>query len=368
MNLQNNPLFQPIQIGALELPNRIVMAPMTRSLSPGNVAHPEVASYYQRRAAGGAGLIITEGTCIGHPAANGYPDVPYIYGEQSLAGWRQVVDAVHDAGGKIAPQLWHVGGVRRPGTEPDPDVPGFGPSGLARPGKKTGHEMTSRDIDDVIAAFARAARDSQRAGFDAIEIHGAHGYLIDQFFWPGTNLRSDAYGKNKSRFAIEIITAIRAEIAADMPLILRWSQWKMQDYTARLAATPQALEVFLNPLCDAGVDIFHCSQRRFWDAEFDGSDLNLAGWVKKITGKPTITVGSIGLDADFIDEKNRGFSDAQPASLDALIARMGADEFDLAAVGRAMISNPDWANLIRDDKADKLKPFNKADLASLTDD
>ncbi len=341
------------------------MAPMTRSLSPGNIAHAEVARYYQQRAAGGTGLIITEGTCVGHVAANGYPDVPYIYGEDALAGWQQVVDAVHAVGGRIAPQLWHVGAVRRPGTEPDPQVPGFGPSGCARPGKKTGHEMTHRDIDDVVQAFATAAKDAQAIGFDAIEIHGAHGYLIDQFFWPGTNLRDDGYGEKKSRFAIEIIRAIRAEIAADMPLILRWSQWKMQDYNAKLADTPAQLETFLSPLAEAGVDVFHCSQRRFWEPEFEGSELNLAGWVKKLTDKPTITVGSIGLDTGFVDEAKRGFSNAQPAGLDELLARLSAGEFDLAAVGRAMISNPEWSNLIRDGHSESLRPFDKADLTTL---
>lgn len=341
------------------------MAPMTRSMSPGNIPHDGVAEYYRRRASGGTGLIITEGTCVGHKAANGYPDVPYFYGEQSLTGWQKVVQAVHAAGGKIAPQLWHVGAVRRPGTEPDPQVPGYGPSGLSRPGKKTGHAMTTGDIDDVIEAFATAAREAQRVGFDAIEIHGAHGYLIDQFFWPGTNQRNDRYGAEKSSFALEIIRAIRAEIAADLPLILRWSQWKMQDYQAKLADTPQQLEAFLAPLADAGVDIFHCSQRRFWEAEFADSSLNLAGWARKLTGKPTITVGSIGLDTDFIDETQKGFTDAATAGLDDLLARMDAQEFDLAAVGRAMISNPDWANKTRAGQTDKLQPFDKSALREL---
>ena len=360
-----NTLFEPARIGSLEVANRIVMAPMTRSMSPGNIAHEKVARYYRQRAAGGTGLIITEGTCVDHPAANGYPDVPYFYGEKALAGWKKVVEAVHAEGGKIAPQLWHVGGVRRPGTEPDPTVPGYGPSGLSRPGKQTGHEMTTSDIDDVVSAFAVAARHAQDIGFDAIEIHGAHGYLIDQFFWPGTNLRSDAYGIDKSKFAIEIVRAIRGEVSADLPVILRWSQWKMQDYTAKLAETPKQLEEFLAPLVDAGVDVFHCSQRRFWEAEFEESDLNLAGWVKKLTGRPTITVGSIGLDDDFINEKARGFSDAKTAGLDALHKRMDAGEFDLAAVGRAMISNPDWANRMRENNPESLKPFDKKDLASL---
>ncbi|MEK9712708.1 MAG: 12-oxophytodienoate reductase, partial [Thalassolituus sp.] len=182
-------LFQPITLGNLELSNRIVMAPMTRTYSPGNVPNDLNVAYYARRAENEVGLIITEGTCIGHKAANGYPRVPFIYGEEALAGWKKVVDAVHAKGGKIAPQLWHVGAVRKEGTEPDPSVPGYSPSGLFKPGKETGVAMTQDDIKEVVDAFAQAAEDSKRIGFDASEVHGAPGYRVDQFFWDGTNIR-----------------------------------------------------------------------------------------------------------------------------------------------------------------------------------
>lgn len=342
---QLDALFKPFTLGPLSLANRIVMAPMTRQFSPGNVPNDLVVNYYQRRAEGGVGLIITEGTCIGHKAASGYDNVPYFYGEKALAGWKKVVDAVHDAGGKIMPQLWHVGAVRREGMEPDPSVPGFGPSGLVAPGKKKCHEMTQADIDEVIAAYAQAAKDAMALGFDGVEIHGAHGYLIDQFFWAGLNERTDSYGGDlvaRTRFAQEIIRAVRAATAPDFPIVFRFSQWKMQDYTARLAETPEELAAFLAPLSDAGVDIFHCSTRRFWETEFEGSELNLAGWTRKLTGKPAITVGSVGLDKAFVDEEKKGFSGGQPASLDRLLEKLNNNEFDLVAVGRALISNPDW--------------------------
>jgi 2,4-dienoyl-CoA reductase-like NADH-dependent reductase (Old Yellow Enzyme family) len=362
-------LFSPFTLGNMSLSNRVLMAPMTRSMSPGNVPNDDVVEYYRQRAAGGVGLIITEGTCVGHKAASGYPNVPFCAGEEALAGWEKVIDAVHAEGGKIAPQLWHVGGIRKPGVEPGGDLPGYSPSGMAFPGKVTGHAMSKADIDEAVESFVQAAVDAERIGFDAIEIHGAHGYLLDQFFWEGTNHRDDEYGgslENRVRFAVEIVKGIRAKVSADFPIIFRFSQWKQQDYAARLCQTSDELSVFLQYLVDAGVDIFHCSTRRFWEAEFEGSDLNLAGWTKKITGKPTITVGSVSLNADFLPEGgDKAFKDAEIASLDNLEQRLNADEFDLVAVGRALIANADWANKVKNDQLSDLTPFDKSMLMSL---
>src|SRR5690606_23917727 len=208
------------------------------------------------------------------------------------------------------------------------------PSGLNAPGQAVGEPMSEEAIADTVSAFARAAADAKALGFDSLEIHGAHGYLIDQFFWPDTNLREDRYGGatigERARFAAEVVAAIRAAVGPDHPILLRLSQWKQQDYTARLAATPREMEQWLTPLVDAGVDILHCSQRRFWEAEFpeiDGEDgLNFAGWAKKITGVPTISVGSVGLSGDFFSAFQGQAS--QAASLDGLVARMEREEFD----------------------------------------
>jgi 2,4-dienoyl-CoA reductase-like NADH-dependent reductase (Old Yellow Enzyme family) len=362
-------LFQPFSLGSLSLDNRIVMAPMTRNQSPGNIPGDASVEYYRRRAAGGVGLIITEGTCVDHIAANGYPDVPYFHGEERLAAWQKVVEAVHAEGGKIAPQLWHCGGMRKAGVMPEGDVNGCTPSGMNVPGKVNRDVMSQQDIADVVAAFAKGAADAKRIGCDAVEIHGAHGYLIDQFFWAGTNVREDEYGGSllkRSRFAIEIIAAVRAQVGPGFPIILRWSQWKQQDFTARLVENPAELEEFLMPLSDAGVDIFHCSTRRFWEPEFEDSSLNLAGWTRKITGKPAITVGSVGLNHDFIPAPGEAtFHEGEPASLDELISRMQAGEFDLVAVGRALIANPDWANKVRENKGDSLRAFEKEMLFAL---
>jgi 2,4-dienoyl-CoA reductase-like NADH-dependent reductase (Old Yellow Enzyme family) len=361
-------LFEPFRLGNLELPTRVVMAPMTRSFSPGGVPNSKVIEYYRRRAAAGVGLIITEGTTVNHPAANGYPNVPRFYGEDALAGWKKVVDAVHAEGGRIVPQLWHVGNVRKLGTEPDGDVPGYGPMEKLKDGKEVVHGMTQADIDNVIAAFAQAARDAQSIGMDGVEIHGAHGYLVDQFFWEGSNQRTDGYGgslANRSRFAIELIKAVRAAVGPDFPIILRFSQWKQQDYSARLVLTPEALGEFLQPLSDAGVDIFHCSTRRFWEPEFDGSDLNLAGWTRKLTGKPTITVGSVGLDGEFLQFMVNTDKVAKPADLGALLTRLNNQEFDLVAVGRALLVDPEWAVKVRDGHQEDILPFSREALMKL---
>lgn len=364
-----SPLFRPFQISNLHLNNRIVMAPMTRNFSPGGIPGENVARYYEKRAEGGVGLIITEGTTIDHKASNGYPDVPRFYGEDALAGWQKVVDAVHAVHGKIFPQLWHVGSVRQTGSEPDPSVPGYSASAVPHPYKKdtqTPHVMTQNDIADIIAAFAKAAGEARRIGFDGIELHGAHGYLIDQFFWDQTNQRTDAYGgslENRSRFATEIIKAVRDAVGKDFPIMLRFSQWKMGAFGARLAQTTGDLEIMLAPLVQAGVDIFHCSTRRFYQPEFEGSDLNLAGWTKKITGLPTCTVGSVGLKGEFTRAFLGRSATAEP--IDELVKRAASDEFDLIAVGRALISDPEWPNKVKENRLDEIKGFNAEDLKHL---
>jgi len=361
-------LFEPFRLKGLMLPNRIVMAPMTRSKSPGQIPGGDVAAYYRRRAEGGVGLILTEGTSPEHRAASNDVNVPAFFGTDALAGWADVVKAVRAADGLIMPQLWHQGIVRHAGTGPYPNAPSMSPSGLARPGKRVTEPMTDSDIADVIAGFARSAGYAKQLGFDGVEIHGAHGYVIDQFFWEGTNQRGDSYGGSleaRTRFATDIVTAVRAAVGPDFPVLLRFSQWKQQDFGAKLARDPAELERFLSPLVDAGVDCFHCSTRRFWEPEFleTGSDLNLAGWTKKLAGKPTVTVGSVSLNEDFITAyRAKG---AETAGIDRLLEMLARGDFDLVAVGRALIVNPDWPNKVRSGKFDQLKSYSPEALATL---
>jgi 2,4-dienoyl-CoA reductase-like NADH-dependent reductase (Old Yellow Enzyme family) len=363
-------LFQPFTSPKLTLPNRIVMAPMTRNMAPGGVPGAPNAAYYRRRAEADVGLILSEGTVIDRPASRNLPHIPFFHGDQALSGWQEVVREVHAAGGKMGPQIWHTGGTS--GGDAAFERPSLdSPSGLNAPGESVGEAMSEQAIADTIAAFGRAAGDAKRLGFDTVELHGAHGYLIDQFFWAGTNHRTDQYGGatigERARFAAEVVKATREAVGPDYPIILRLSQWKQQDYTARLAASPAEMLEWLQPLVDAGVDILHCSQRRFWEPEFpelDGEDgLNFAGWAKKLTGLPTISVGSVGLSGEFLG--SFAGEGSQKTDLDKLVARMERDEFDLIAVGRALLADPHWALKVRDSRAHELADFNAASLGEL---
>ena len=361
-------LFSAYTLNKLTLENRIVMAPMTREFSPQGIPDDDVAAYYKRRAAGGTGLIVTEGTTVNDAVASMGENIPTFHGEAALAGWKKVVEEVHGEGGKIFPQLWHVGSARNPAKMNNSGTPSASPSGLQAPGKQVSEPMTGEHIDRVIGSFADAAADAQRLGFDGIEIHGAHGYLIDQFFWEGLNQRRDAFGGsmgNRGRFAAEIIRAARAATGPDFPIILRYSQWKQQDFEAKLATTPQELELFLQPLVDAGLDGFHCSTRRYWESEFDGSDLNLAGWTKKLTGKTSITVGSVGLSADFIGAIAMNES-SETRAIDDLLSRLEKGEFDLVAVGRALLQDPEWPNKVLEGRTESINSFNSESLATLS--
>jgi 2,4-dienoyl-CoA reductase-like NADH-dependent reductase (Old Yellow Enzyme family) len=363
-------LFQPLRIKSLKLKNRIVMAPTTRSFSPNGVPGDDVAAYYRRRAESEVGLILSEGTTIDRPGARNDPQVPFFHSELALSGWKKVIDDVHAAGGRMAPQIWHTGAVKS--FQTDWVQPGIeSPSGLESPGQPRGDAMNDEAIADTIASFARAAVNAQQLGFDTVEIHGAHGYLIDQFFWASTNTRNDRFGgatiKQRSRFAGEVLKAMRSAVGPDFPIILRLSQWKQQDYRVRLAETPHDMADWLMPLVEAGADILHCSQRRFWDAEFpelDGEEgLNFAGWAKKLTGAATISVGSVGLSGDFTGAfAGEG---SQPASLEKLVTRIDRGEFDLIAVGRALLGDPEWVTKIRAGADKDLRDFSPAAIAEL---
>lgn len=353
-----NALFEEFRLGPLTLPNRIVMAPMTRNFSPGGVPGADVAEYYRRRAEAGVGLILTEGTYIAHPSAGRAMAVPRFQGGASMDGWARIADEVHNAGARIFPQLWHVGLCGRPlGPGVDGDVKLRGPSGLWADGTAENGPLSQTEIEDIIAAYGVSAALALEHGFDGIEIHAAHGYFIDQFFWPRTNRRDDKYGGDwggRTRFGAEVIAECRRATAPDFPICVRVSQWKMGDMKAKLVASPDEFGEFLAPLSEAGADMFHCSTLKFWEPEFEGSDLNLAGWAKKLTAKPAISVGSVNGNTG--TEPKGVVDNAGDAA-----AMIGRGEFDLVAVGRSLIANPNWAEITRRGGFVELVPFDNDD-------
>ena len=358
-------LLESVQFGTEMLASRLVMAPMTRSFSPNGVPGENVAQYYRKRAENGIGLIITEATAINHPAAVAGNDIPRFYGEDALKGWSNVVTQVHQAGGKIIPQLWHVGAARKAGSPPNIDSPPVSPSGFTLKGKENEKikALTKTEVTEMIDAYAEAALTARRLDFDGIELHGAHGYLIDQFFWEVTNKRQDEYGGDigdRAKFAADIVRACRKEVGPDFPIVFRFSQWKGTDYGAKLAKNSNELEQLLTPLVDAGVDIFHCSTRRIWEPEFKEEDpsLNLAGWTKRITKKPTIAVGSVGINRAYLSNKDNEDLTIED-NLKMIDEKIKAGEYDYVAVGRAVLADPEWPVKLKNSKLDQVLHYTK---------
>ena len=225
--------------------------------------------------------------------------------------------------------------------------------------------MSRGDIAGTIRAYGEAAAAAVRLGFEGIEIHGAHGYLPDQFLWAPTNRRDDGYGgdlRGRLRFALEVVHECRRRAGEDALISWRLSQWKQLDYAARIATTPAELAQIVQPLAEAGVDVFHCSTRRYWEAAFEGSTLGLAGWVRQLSGRPTIAVGSVTLGNDFKSEFGKQRATVVPEQVEDLERRLEAGEFDLVAIGRALLANPDWVKIVSAGDLARLRPFSGACL------
>jgi N-ethylmaleimide reductase len=218
-------VFSPFRLGPLQLPNRLVMAPMTRNrATPGGVPSPLAVTYYEQRAS--AGLIVTEGTQISQQG-QGYPGTPGIHSPAQIAGWKHVTHAVHTAGGRIFLQLWHVGRISHPSLQPNGAAP-VAPSALQPPGQTmtaqgmqpfvTPRALETGEIAGVVEDYRRGAANAKLAGFDGVELHGANGYLVDQFLRDKTNQRTDRYGGgalNRARFLLEVTEALVGEWGSD---------------------------------------------------------------------------------------------------------------------------------------------------------
>lgn len=373
-----NALFAPFAIRDLSVKNRFAMSAMQRVPAPHGTPGEDMAQFYRRRVEGEFGLIFTGGICIDHPASTGiYADrpceIPLLDTPPARAGWKRVTEVVHENGGKIVAQLLHVGVLRVEGTGYHPEAKSSRPSGIFGPIDRPSlvapefaerlapptEPLTDAEIVDIIASYGRAAHDAMEAGFDGVEIHGAQGYLPDAFMWDVTNKRTDRWGGNRrerSRFAAEVVREVRAQTGADKPMFYRFSQWKHHDLDAMLAANASELEEVVTPLAEAGVDVFDVGHFYIDRPMFAGSDLNLAGWCKKLTGCAAIAFGAVGLTVGQHDPTDEG----PPETIDnltAVNARLERGEFDLVALGRASLVDPAFPRKIR--LGESLEPFSK---------
>ncbi|WP_404424632.1 alkene reductase [Thalassospira australica] len=340
--MENDPLFKPLRLGALKLKHRVVMPPLTRmrSKQPGNIPYALNAVYYGQRASDG-GLLITEATDI-NPQAHGYNWVPGVYTPEQIEGWKAVTAAVHAKGGMIVNQIWHVGRVSHTSLQPDGILP-VAPSAIPATGQiytsegqqvpfETPRALELAEIDAIRADFVQAALNARAAGFDAVEIHGANGYLIDQFLHDASNKRTDQYGgpiENRARFLYEVVDAVTAVIGADR-VGVRLSPWSnllgMED------SDGVALwESVIAGLGKRNLAYLHLIEPRadFTDDEspLDMDAPDVASMFKKTFGGPIISAG--------------GF---QPSTARAAIA---SGNSDAVAFGRPFIANPDLPERLR---------------------
>ena len=343
----NKTLLSPVKLGPYELPNRLVMAPLTRNRAgEGNVPGPLNVTYYTQRAS--AGLIITEASQIS-PQGMGYPSTPGIYSPEQIAGWRTVTDAVHAAGGHIFLQLWHVGRISHPSLQPDGALP-VAPSAIAAEGNAATYQgeqpfVTPRaleleEIPGIIEQYRQGAKNALAAGFDGVEIHGANGYLLDQFLQDGTNHRTDAYGgsiANRARLLLEVVEAVVEVWGADR-VGLRLSP--SGTFNSMSDSNPKALFSYvIAALNHFNLAYLHLIEPR-WTGQISEDDPTYLG----IRTFRPLYQGTI-ISAGGYDRES---GDAAIASGDA----------DLIAFGRLYISNPDLAERFAKDAP--LNPYDRS--------
>lgn len=343
-------LFDPIRVGELELASRIVMAPLTRNRAPGQMPNALMAQYYAQRAdpATGAALIVTEATPVG-PEGHGYVDTPGLHSAEQAAAWRQVTDAVHARGAKIVVQLWHVGRVSHVSLQPGGAAPvsstarvantktylhgGFAPCSPPR-------ALATDEVPGVVAAFRRAARLALDAGFDGVELHGANGYLIDQFLRDSINDRTDAYGgpiANRIRLLVEVMTAVAGEIGGGRTGLRLSPVTPSND--AGPDRDPQALlEAAVDALAPLELAYLHLIEGQTGGAR-DVVPFDYAALRRRFAGAWMV---------------NNGYT--RQMALDAVAS--GAA--DLVAFGKAFIANPDLGLRLKLDA-----PLNELDKATL---
>jgi 2,4-dienoyl-CoA reductase-like NADH-dependent reductase (Old Yellow Enzyme family) len=360
------PLFTPCRIGPLTVANRFIVPSMQRGVSKEGAPTVGMRDYLAARIHGGFALVLSESCAVDHPLATSQRNATRLTAETAPA-WANVIAGVHEAGGKMFMQLWHEGATRR--AEGDGAAPSISPSGLIRKGVENGSSASAEDLEVLRKAYVRSARLAREIGADGVEIHACHGYLMDQFLWSETNLRQDGYGgatlARRLRFPAEIVKAVRQEIGRDLALSIRLSQWKEADFDATTFADMNDVQAAVRAFEAAGVDMFHISQRRFYQETGYIARRSLAGCFKACTSLPVASAGSVGLDTELRD-MIFGDGSARVTARDSivkLVKRFEAGEFDLIAVGRASIGDGEWVNKVRAGRYDDIRTFDRSDLA-----
>ncbi|WP_397376014.1 NADH:flavin oxidoreductase [Paenibacillus sp. EPM92] len=328
-------LLAEFQIGAMPLKNRIGLAPMTRiSASADGQASDMMLKYYESFAKGGFGFLITEGAYPDEAYSQGYFNQSGIANEKHVAAWQKVTDAVHQAGAKIIIQLMHAGAQSQGNTykkeliapsntrakgEQLPFYIGEGPYAAPRP-------MTQADIQDVVEGFTAAAKRAKAAGFDGVEIHGANGYLLDEFLTDYMNQRTDEYGgstENRVRLLVEVSQAVRQAVGNDLVVGIRISQGKVSDYQHKWAGGEKDAEIIFSSLSKAGLDYIHVTEYDATRPAFEGTELSLAALAKKYGTAPVIANGHL----------------ENPEKAEQLLA---SGEADVITLGKGALANHDW--------------------------
>jgi 2,4-dienoyl-CoA reductase-like NADH-dependent reductase (Old Yellow Enzyme family) len=345
-------LFTNARIGQLRLKNRIALAPMTRtSAEEDGRATEEMVRYYARFARGCYSLVITEGTYPDEAHSQGYRNQPGIANAAHVDAWRKVVDAVHQEDGLIFMQLMHAGALSQGNRYTDETI---APSAVKPIGAQLdlygGHgefklprEMSTQDIERLIRTFADAARRAREAGFDGVEIHGANGYVLDQFLTDYTNQRTDEYGgstENRVRLLVEVLVAVRREVGRDYPVGIRISQGKVNDYQHKWANGEQDAQVIFSRLAEAKPDFIHITEYDATRPAFDGG-ATLTALAKRYAKVPVIANGQLGA----------------PEKAEALIE---GGEADVITLGKSALANPDWPKRVMDGE-----PIEEFDFAIL---
>jgi N-ethylmaleimide reductase len=348
----NKTLFDTVQAGDLQLANRVVMAPLTRNRSPNAVPPPMVATYYAQRAS--AGLLITEATAISHQA-QGYSDVPGLYGTEQLDAWKHVTEAVHKANGKIVVQLWHVGRISHTDLQPDNGAP-VAPSAIAAKAKtvlikngqpefvdtSTPRALRAEELPGIVHSYETAARNAvQTVGFDGVEIHGANGYLLDQFMRSSSNQREDDYGgsiENRARLLLEVTRAVTGAIGGGKT------------------------GVRLSPVAPFN-DVHDTAPQALFDyvvRQLGGMNLAYIHIIEGATGGPREVEGSpfdyAALKAAYREAGGKGAWMVNNGLDKALAEKALTDGADLVAFGRPYIANPDLVERLKADG-----PYNTGD-------